>query len=212
MVGVIGGIAIIAGALVWLFCRRRRQSDEQSRASSFTAERIGGSSSGNQSNSVPSRQVSQMSQAGLLGSKAPRLQTSGMGGGLGFDPRSPDASSNADRRSVGTDQRLNPWAIYKAEDQASSVSLHDDRDYSRQLRVSGTRHPKGFMLTASGCKSRRLTTKNKYLSPFQTTLSLGLATGWEGVTRAPVFNPRTGRARLEVSYDGNDLAASPKTT
>lgn len=138
VVGVVGGVAIVASA-VWFFCRRRRRSDEQSRTSSFTAERVGGGgSSGNQSNSVPSRQVSQMSQAGLLGSKAPRIQTSGLGGGLGFDPRSPDASSNADRRSVGTDQRLNPWAIYKADDQMSSVSLHDDRDYSRQLRVGWT--------------------------------------------------------------------------
>jgi cell wall integrity and stress response component len=136
VVGVVGGVAILVGALVWFFCRRRRQTDQQSRTSSFIAERIGGSSSGNQSNSVPSRQVSQMSQAGLLGSKAPRIQTNGLGGGLGFDTRSPDTSSNVDRRSVGTDQRLNPWAIYKQDDQASSVSLHDDRDYSRQLRVS----------------------------------------------------------------------------
>lgn len=129
-------MAILVGALVWFFCRRRRHVDEQSRTSSFIADRVGGSSSGNQSNSVPSRQVSQMSQAGLLGSKAPRIQTQGLGGGLGIDSRSPDpASSSVDRRSVGTDQRLNPWAIYKADDQMSSVSLQDDRDYSRQLRV-----------------------------------------------------------------------------
>lgn len=134
---MVGGLAVIVGALLWFFCRRRRLAQDRSRTSSFIAERAGGSSSGNQSNSIPSRQVSQMSQAGLLGSKAPRIQTTGLGGGLGFDPRSPDpASSAVDRRSVGTDQRLNPWAIYSPDDHADSVSLQDDRDYSRQLRVS----------------------------------------------------------------------------
>lgn len=139
VIGVIGGLAAIIGGLLWFFCRRRRNLD-RSRNSSFTADRIGGGSSsgGPQSNSVPSRQVSQMSQAGLLGSKAPRINTTGLGG-LAYDNRSADPSSaNADRRSVGTDQRLNPWAIYKSDDQASSVSLHDERDYSRQLRVSLT--------------------------------------------------------------------------
>ena len=136
VIGVVGGLAAVVGAVAWFFCLRRRDR-HRSRNSSFTAERIGGASSNPPtSNSIPSRQVSQMSQAGLLGSKAPRLNTSGLGGGLGYDPRSPDpASSTFDRRSVGTDQRLNPWAIYKEEDQASGVSLHDEKDYSRPLRV-----------------------------------------------------------------------------
>jgi cell wall integrity and stress response component len=135
VIGVVGGLAAVVGALVWFFCRHRRQA-ERSRESSFTAERIGAASTTQNSNSVPSRQVSQMSQAGLLGSKAPRINTAGLAGGLGYDPRSADTASSAfDRRSVGTDQRLNPWAIYKQDDAKSSVSLHDDRDYSRQLRV-----------------------------------------------------------------------------
>jgi cell wall integrity and stress response component len=138
VVGVVGGLALIIGVIVFLFCRKRRLGQGLSRGSSFTADRVGGSSSGAQSNAIPSRQVSQMSQAGLLGGKVPRLQTNGLGGGLGFDTRSAEPmSANMDRRSLGTDQRLNPYAIYKQDDQASSVSLHDDRDYSRQLRVCG---------------------------------------------------------------------------
>lgn len=142
VIGVVGGLAAIIGAAIWFFCRRRR-NQERSRNNSFTAERIGGgSSTGPTSNSVPSRQVSQMSQAGLLGPKAPRINTAGLAGGLGYDPRSADPTSSVDRRSLGTDQRLNPWAIYKADDQASSVSLHDERDYSRQLRVSSVKGPR----------------------------------------------------------------------
>ncbi|ETN40532.1 uncharacterized protein HMPREF1541_04809 [Cyphellophora europaea CBS 101466] len=136
VIGVVGGLALIIGALVWFFYRRRRRSRENSLPNSFIAERTGGSSSGQQSNSIPSRQVSQMSQAGLLGAKAPRIQTSGFGGGFGYDPRSPDpASSTVDRRSLGTDQRLNPSALYHPDDELDSVSLHDNRDYSRTLRV-----------------------------------------------------------------------------
>lgn len=136
VIGVIGGLAAVITALVWFFCRRRRRDQERSRNSSFVAERVGPSSSGQQSNSIPSRQVSQMSQAGLLGSKAPRINTAfGGAGSLGLGSPTDPGSSTADRRSVGTDQRLNPWAIYKQDDQKSSVSLQDDRDYSRQLRV-----------------------------------------------------------------------------
>jgi hypothetical protein len=99
---------------------------------SFVAERSGGNSSGG--NSVPSRQVSQMSTSGLLG-KAPRIMTSGLMGGS--DLRSADTNgSGFDRRSVGTDQRLNPWALYAQEDRMSNVSLQDNQDYSRQLKVS----------------------------------------------------------------------------
>jgi len=137
VIGVVGGLALIIGALVWFFYRRRRRSRENSLPNSFIAERTGGSSSGQQSNSIPSRQVSQMSQAGLLGAKAPRIQTSGFGGGFGYDPRSPDpASSTVDRRSLGTDQRLNPSALYHPDDELDSVSLHDNRDYSRTLRIA----------------------------------------------------------------------------
>jgi cell wall integrity and stress response component len=157
VIGVIGGLAAIVAAVAFFCWRRRKQ--ERSRESSFSASRIGGagpSSTVPTSNSVPSRQVSQMSQAGLLGSKAPRINTTGLGGTYGSDARSPDGVNSAvDRRSVGTDQRLNPWAIYKADDQASSVSLHDERDYSRQLRVSHSCvQSTTRILTSTGRKSR----------------------------------------------------------
>jgi hypothetical protein len=54
-------------------------------------------------------------------------------------PRSADGTtvSGSDRRSVGTDQRLNPYALYMSEQgRTSNVSLQDNHDYSRQLRVS----------------------------------------------------------------------------
>lgn len=46
-------------------------------------------------------------------------------------------SNGFDRRSLATDQRLNPYALYiHDESRMSDVSLRDDTDYSRQLRVS----------------------------------------------------------------------------
>lgn len=131
VVGVVLGIALIAAAIV--LCVRRRRRRDTSPEGSFTAERMNGNS--NVSNNVPSRQVSQLSSAGLLG-KAPKIQTN-------FYPSDPDprsattnSSNNVDRRSVATDQRLNPWALYSQDDRNSSVSLQDNQDYSRQLRVS----------------------------------------------------------------------------
>jgi hypothetical protein len=83
-----------------------------------------------------------MSSSGLLG-KAPRILTAGYGPGNGnsntSNPRSPDtlSSNGIDRRSLGTDQRLNPYAIYAHEEaHLSSVSLQDNQDYSRQLRIA----------------------------------------------------------------------------
>lgn len=137
VLGVALGIGLIIGILVWLWFRRKRRHDmrDLSPEGSFVADRSGGISSGG--NSVPSRQVSQMSTSGLLG-KAPRLNTVGLVGGS--DLRSADTTgSGFDRRSVGTDQRLNPWALYTQEDRnISSVSLQDNQDYSRQLRVSSS--------------------------------------------------------------------------
>jgi hypothetical protein len=38
---------------------------------------------------------------------------------------------------LATDQRLNPYALYiHDESRLSNVSLQDNQDYSRQLRVS----------------------------------------------------------------------------
>jgi hypothetical protein len=77
-----------------------------------------------------------MSSAGLLASKAPRIQTTGHG--ISNGPRSTEIISGFpnDRRSLGTDQRLNPYALF-AHDEArqSNISLQDNQDYSRQLRV-----------------------------------------------------------------------------
>ena len=82
VLGVALGIGLIIGILVWLWFRRKRRQDmrELSPEGSFVAERTGENSSGG--NSVPSRQVSQMSTSGLLG-KAPRIMTNGLMGGFG---------------------------------------------------------------------------------------------------------------------------------
>lgn len=134
VIGVAIGLGLLIGAIVWFCLRRkhRQRLENMSDEGSFSAERAGGSSNG--TGPIPSRQVSQLSSAGLL-TKIPRINTQGLGGGL--DLRSPDTvNSNTDRRSVGTDQRLNPWALYQQDDHNSSVSLQDNQDYSRQLRVS----------------------------------------------------------------------------
>lgn len=132
VVGIVVGLGLIAGGAIWYF-RRRRKTRETSFEGSFTAERLGDSSN-TSNNNVPSRQVSQLSSAALLG-KAPRIQTNFYPSDN--DPRSAGttSSNNVDRRSLGTDQRLNPWAIYSQDDRLSSVSLQDNQDYSRQLRV-----------------------------------------------------------------------------
>ncbi|KIX10216.1 uncharacterized protein Z518_01297 [Rhinocladiella mackenziei CBS 650.93] len=138
LVGIVVGVALGIGALigigVWLWFRRRQMKREMGGGPETTfMPRTGDSSP---SNNIPSRQVSQLSSSGLLGSKIPRINTSGIS--LGNDPRSADNNSSGfDRRSLGTDQRLNPYALYiHDESRLSSVSLQDNQDYSRQLRVS----------------------------------------------------------------------------
>jgi hypothetical protein len=137
VVGIVLGVALGIGAIigigVWLWFRRRHQRmAEQDRPESSFIPRTGDISP---SNNVPSRQVSQLSSSGLLGSKTPRINTSGIS--AGNDPRSADTSSSGfDRRSLATDQRLNPYALYIHDERnLSSVSLQDNQDYSRQLRV-----------------------------------------------------------------------------
>jgi cell wall integrity and stress response component len=133
VLGVVLGISAFIGVAVWLWFRRRRQSREHASRteSSFTTQ----TGEKSPSNNIPSRQVSQLSSSGLLGTKAPRINTLGMT--PGNDPRSADTTSSAfDRRSLGTDQRLNPYALYiHDESRLSDVSLQDNQDYSRQLRV-----------------------------------------------------------------------------
>lgn len=138
VVGIVLGVALGLGALIgialWFWFRRRHQKLEAQRApeASFIS-RPGDTSP---SNHIPSRQVSQLSSSDLLGSKIPRLNTSGLT--LGPDPRSAETTSPGfDRRSLGTDQRLNPYALYiHDESRLSNVSLQDNQDYSRQLQVS----------------------------------------------------------------------------
>lgn len=133
VLGVVLGISAFIGVAVWLWFRRRRQSREHGSGaeSAFTSQ----TGEKSPSNNTPSRQVSQLSSSGLLGTKAPRINTLGMA--PGNDPRSADTTSSAfDRRSLGTDQRLNPYALYiHDESRLSDVSLQDNQDYSRQLRV-----------------------------------------------------------------------------
>jgi hypothetical protein len=138
VLGVALGLGLVIGLAVWYWLRRKHR--EQSRASSQNGAY--GTEDGDVSRTTPSRQVSQMSSSGLLG-KAPRILTAGYGPGNGnsntSNPRSPDtlSSNGIDRRSLGTDQRLNPYAIYAHEEaHLSSVSLQDNQDYSRQLRIA----------------------------------------------------------------------------
>ena len=135
VLGVALGLGILIGLGVWFWFRRRHEN--QSRASSQNGGYV--AEDGNGSRSTPSRQVSQMSSSGLLG-KGPRIMTNGHGpSNPNNNPRSPDtvSSNGVDRRSLGTDQRLNPYAIYAHEEsRMSSVSLQDNQDYSRQLRIA----------------------------------------------------------------------------
>jgi hypothetical protein len=146
VLGVALGLGLMIGLAVWFWLRRKHRN--QSRASSQNGAY--GAEDGTVSRTTPSRQLSQMSSSGLLG-KAPRILTAGYGPANGngnangnsnansTNPRSPDtlSSNGIDRRSLGTDQRLNPYAIYAHEEaRLSSVSLQDNQDYSRQLRIA----------------------------------------------------------------------------
>ncbi len=137
--GIVVGVALAVGALIgigiWLWFRRRHKKlrEEHTPETAFVP-RTGDTTP---SNNVPSRQVSQMSTAGLLGPKNPRINTALPV--LRQNTRSPGSTnlSPSNRHSAGTDQRLNPYALYMNEQaHASDVSLQDNHDYSRQLRVS----------------------------------------------------------------------------
>ena len=133
VVGIVVGVAIAIGLLVawlvWLFLKRKHSRQQAVAPAPYVND-------SDRSNGVPSRQVSQMSSAGLLAGKLPRINTnSNSAGGNGRSPGN-DLSAG-DRRSLGTDQRLNPYAIYSYEESRSSnISLQDNQDYSRQLRVA----------------------------------------------------------------------------
>ncbi|OAP56907.1 hypothetical protein AYL99_09019 [Fonsecaea erecta] len=138
VVGIVLGVALgiggLIGTAVYLWFRQRHKKLQQENGPETAyLPRTGDSSP---SNNVPSRQVSQLSSSGLLGTKTPRINTSGVT--LSNDLRSADTGSTAfDRRSLGTDQRLNPYALYiHDESRLSNVSLQDNQDYSRQLRVA----------------------------------------------------------------------------
>ena len=126
------GLVIGAAVFFWLRKRHRKNLEAISEAGSYHSPSATGKSGG-----IPSRQVSQMSSAGLL-AKPPRSNTAPFS--TGDDQRSAGTGTiNSDRNSshMTVDQRLNPWAIYSNEiSRASNVSLQDNQDYSRQLRVA----------------------------------------------------------------------------
>lgn len=136
--GIVIGVAVIIGAIIglavfFILRRRHRRNLEAMSAGGYVSP---SHASKNGNNGVPSRQVSQMSSAGLL-TKIPRTNTTGAIST--DDPRGAPVGSVADRSSthLNVDQRLNPWAIYSNEDNRNSnVSLNDANDYSRQLRVA----------------------------------------------------------------------------
>jgi len=131
VVGVAIAIGLVIGGIVffWLRRRHRRNLEAAFEGDSFVASSQEPKSNGG----IPSRQVSQMSSAGLL-TKPSRVNTGGFSMG--------ESNGNAtlsDRNSshMTVDQRLNPWAIYSNEvSRQSNVSLQDNQDYSRQLRVA----------------------------------------------------------------------------
>ena len=139
VIGVAIGIGLVIGGIVfvWLRRRHRKNLDAISEGGSFTSPSHASKSAGG----IPSRQVSQMSSAGLL-TKPTRANTGGFSNG--DDQRSNrngngNATLASDRNSshMTVDQRLNPWAIYSSEEsRVSNVSLQDNHDYSRQLRVA----------------------------------------------------------------------------
>lgn len=136
VVGAALGLAMIIGLIVWFVLKRKHSGSSRGSTPAFGAT-YHRDQTMDPSRNLPSRQVSQMSSAGLLAGKSPRIQTNGFGVNSG--PRSADTTSgfSADRRSVGTDQRLNPYALYSHDEaRQSNISLQDNQDYSRQLRVA----------------------------------------------------------------------------
>ena len=173
VVGIVIGVALGLGLLIGLgvfFWLRRKHRNSDRGPSPDGSYHSGGRAP------LPSRQVSQMSSSTLLG-KTPMLQTKGLGpsdtvrsAGTG--------SSGFDRRSLGTDQRLNPNALYAHEEAAiSSVSLQDNHDYSRQLRVSFPTYCVQCYRThcATGCKPRSIVMSHHYQIPI--SIMLGAKTG-----------------------------------
>ncbi|KAK5077230.1 Cell wall integrity and stress response component 4 [Lithohypha guttulata] len=134
--GIVVGVAIIIGlaigAIVFFILRRRHRKDLDaiSEGASVTSPSHASKSNGG----IPSRQISQMSSAGLL-TRTARPDT----GGFSQPETSAHNLTTSDRASthMTVDQRLNPWAIYSNEpSRVSNVSLQDNQDYSRQLRVA----------------------------------------------------------------------------
>ena len=137
--GIVVGVAIVIGLIIgaavffWLRGRHRRNLEAVSEGGSFSSSSRPAKATGG----IPSRQVSQMSSAGLL-NRPVRSNTGGMSSTMGGSNNG-NGTLNSDRNSthMTVDQRLNPWAIYSNEDsRASNVSLQDNHDYSRQLRVA----------------------------------------------------------------------------
>jgi hypothetical protein len=139
VVGVALGIGLLIGLIVWFCVTRRHAGSTVGSTPPFGA--TPGSSNPSHSG-IPSRQVSQMSSAGLLAGKAPRIQATGYGMSNGLRSTEITSGFSNDRRSLGTDQRLNPYALF-AHDEArqSNISLQDNQDYSRQLRVKSLHSP-----------------------------------------------------------------------
>jgi hypothetical protein len=128
-IGAAVGLAIILGLAFWLYLRRRGRGQFVP----GTPE----SDAGEVDKGLPTRHASQMSQAGLI-DKNPRVVTTGLPMGSNANSAGTAFSSNY-RYSAPTDLRLNPSLLYaQVQSQHSSVSLQDNRDYSRQLHVSST--------------------------------------------------------------------------
>jgi hypothetical protein len=130
-IGAAIGVAAFLGFAFWLHLRKRRKIRSLPGTPDSDQVDVG--------KGLPTRHASQMSQAGLI-DKNPRIITTGLPAGSNANSAG-TSLSQSNRFSVGTDLRLNPNAIYTNEEsQHSSVSLQDNRDYSRQLQASSPCH------------------------------------------------------------------------
>ncbi|KAL9016429.1 MAG: hypothetical protein Q9185_006234 [Variospora sp. 1 TL-2023] len=127
-------ICLLAAALLWFFCRRKRDVEAETIASTVGEE-------------TPQRRQSKLSTMGLLGGtrrsnnrkSAPTIQTSGWGPGNSTE-KSPTETPIEYRRTSYpriVDQRLEPTALWNPlQDNGSHVSIQsfrDDQDYSRRM-------------------------------------------------------------------------------
>lgn len=131
MIGVVIGLGLLTGVIVFLWLRKRRRMhlDTVSQSGKSTPAAISTTSVGK-----PLRQISQISSAGLL---AKEIEVGTGGSSICYDQYNDGSGLPTTKQNstyMTTDQRLNPWAFYSRDkDLVSKLSLQDSQDYSRKL-------------------------------------------------------------------------------